>query len=90
MTASKTNTRIASFEDDDIPDMATPYWAERIAKAAVRRGRPPQDVTKVSTTIRLDPDVLAAFKAEGPGWNTRINAVLRADMMKRDKSRTRG
>jgi uncharacterized protein (DUF4415 family) len=27
--------------------------------------------------MRVDADVLAAFKATGPGWQTRINAVLR-------------
>jgi uncharacterized protein (DUF4415 family) len=49
----------------------------RFAKVAVQRGRPKGDVTKVSTTLRLDPDVLAAFKATGPGWQSRINAALR-------------
>lgn len=32
---------------------------------------------KVAVTLRLDPDTLAAFKAGGPGWQTRINGVLR-------------
>jgi uncharacterized protein (DUF4415 family) len=63
--------------DDDAPDLSTPYWAERIARAKVQRGRPKSAVTKVSTTIRLDPEVLAAFKATGEGWQTRINAALR-------------
>lgn len=63
--------------DEDLPDLSTPYWAERIAKAKVTRGRPKAAVTKVSTTIRLDPDVLAAFKEDGPGWQGRINAALR-------------
>lgn len=35
---------------------------------------------KVRTTLRLDPDVLEAFKAQGAGWQTRINDVLRADI----------
>lgn len=67
----------ASEPDDDLPDMSTPYWAERIAKAKVQRGRPKAAAPKVSTTIRLDPDVLAAFKADGAGWQSRINAALR-------------
>jgi uncharacterized protein (DUF4415 family) len=33
--------------------------------------------TKVSTTIRLSPDVLAAFKSEGNGWQTRIDKALK-------------
>lgn len=67
----------ASRPDDDIPDMTTPYWTERFDKAIVQRGRPKGAVTKVSTTLRLDPEVLAAFKADGPGWQSRINAALR-------------
>lgn len=41
-----------------------------------QRGRPAGS-DKESTTIRLDRDVLAAFRAEGPGWQTRMNAALR-------------
>ena len=67
----------ASMPDDDIPDLTTPYWTERFDKATVTRGRPKAAVTKVSTTLRLDPEVLAAFKADGPGWQSRINAALR-------------
>ncbi|MGY0613177.1 MULTISPECIES: BrnA antitoxin family protein [unclassified Luteimonas] len=28
-------------------------------------------------TIRFDKDVLEAFKADGPGWQSRMNAALR-------------
>ena len=35
---------------------------------------------KKPVSIRLDPDVLAFFKAQGKGYQTRINAVLRAYM----------
>lgn len=41
------------------------------------RGRPKADETKVFTAIRLDADLLNAFKATGKGWQTRINAALR-------------
>ena len=63
--------------DDDIPDMTTPFWRARFAEARRRRGRPPSEAPKVSTTIRLDPDVIEAFKADGPGWQSRINTALR-------------
>ena len=48
--------------------------------AARKRGRPVGTVktgAKVSTTIRFDPDLLAALKASGAGWQTRVNEVLR-------------
>ena len=41
-----------------------------------RRGRPPGG-EKESTTIRFDRDVLDAFRADGPGWQSRMNAALR-------------
>ena len=63
--------------DEDLPDFATPYWEKRIRKAPVQRGRPRSEAPKVSTTLRLDPDVIEAFKADGPGWQTRMNAALR-------------
>ena len=41
--------------------------------------RGPQNApTKVSTTIRLDPAVVAFFKSKGRGWQSRINEVLKA------------
>ncbi len=75
MTANKPDT--GPDLDDELPDLATPEWEARLARANVQRGRPKAAVTKVSTTIRLDPDVLETFKASGPGWQSRINAALR-------------
>lgn len=42
------------------------------------RGRPPSAVRKVALSVRLDPHVVEAFRAMGPGWQTRMNEVLRA------------
>ena len=41
------------------------------------RGRPKLANAKVDVKLRIDPDVLEAFKAEGPGWQTRMNDALR-------------
>lgn len=38
---------------------------------------PQKAPTKQATTIRLSADVMAAFKATGPGWQTRVDAALR-------------
>jgi uncharacterized protein (DUF4415 family) len=46
----------------------------------VRRGRPKAAVTKTPIKIRLDADVLAALRASGDGWQTRINDTLRASL----------
>ncbi|QKH35372.1 BrnA antitoxin family protein [Achromobacter pestifer] len=45
-----------------------------------RRGRPVGStaaVRKSATTIRLDEEVLSAFKATGQGWQTRMNNALK-------------
>lgn len=41
------------------------------------RGRPAGSGNKEQVSIRFDNDVLAAFRAAGPGWQTRMNAALR-------------
>jgi uncharacterized protein (DUF4415 family) len=56
-----------------------PLTAEEMRKGielARKRGRPPGS-NKESTTVRFDSDVLDAFRAGGPGWQTRMNAALR-------------
>jgi uncharacterized protein (DUF4415 family) len=48
-----------------------------LIEAAKRgRGRPKLERPKEHITLRLDADMVEIFKAEGPGWQTRINDVL--------------
>jgi len=42
-------------------------------------GRPRSENPKVPVSIRLDQEVVAKFKATGPGWQSRINEVLRRE-----------
>jgi uncharacterized protein (DUF4415 family) len=49
------------------------------------RGRPRKPDRKVNQTLRLDPDVLEAFRQQGQGWQARINQVLREHMPRRTK-----
>jgi uncharacterized protein (DUF4415 family) len=49
---------------------------ERLIRPA-KLGRPKKVAPKEAVNIRLDPDVLAHFRATGPGWQSRINAALR-------------
>ena len=62
---------------DDAPDLSRGSWPEKFVRAAVRRGMPPIHNPKVSTTIRLSSEIIDHFKADGPGWQTRINEALR-------------
>lgn len=75
MSESKKPTRRVS--ENDAPDLSTPEWQAKFAAAKVQRGRPKADKTKVSTTIRLSPEVIEHFKKDGPGWQSRIDEALR-------------
>jgi uncharacterized protein (DUF4415 family) len=48
-----------------------------VMRGVVRRGLKPQP-SKTAISLRVEQDVLEWFKAQGPGYQTRINAVLRA------------
>lgn len=50
---------------------------KHIVRSVVRRGLQPLP-SKASISLRVDQDVLEWFKAQGPGYQTRINSVLRA------------
>lgn len=58
---------------DEHPDVAV----RRVVRGVVRRGLRPTP-TKTAISLRVDQDVLEWFKAQGDGYQTRINAVLRA------------
>jgi uncharacterized protein (DUF4415 family) len=76
-------------KDPDNPEWTEEDWAKarpaaevlppELYAALVRRprGRPKAAQTKVEVKLRLDPDIVDAFKASGPGWQTRMNEALR-------------
>jgi uncharacterized protein (DUF4415 family) len=46
-----------------------------------RPGRPKLDNPKQAVSLRLEPEVLAKFRATGPGWQRRMNEVLKAAVL---------
>jgi uncharacterized protein (DUF4415 family) len=58
-------------------DVLAPALYEALVKRS--RGRPRSDpaTKKVVIKLRVDPHVLEAFKAAGPGWQTRMNDALK-------------
>ena len=58
----------------DIPEISPAMFA----KGVVRRGLKP--IRKRQMTLRLDSDVIDWFKSQGNGYQTRMNALLRAYM----------
>ena len=76
-TRSKTNwTRVDSLSDRDIDYSDISELDKDFFKSATLVLPEP----KTTMTIRLDQQVLEWFKAKGPGYQTRINALLRAYM----------
>ena len=73
-------TRVDAMKDEEIDLSDSPEIApEMFARAVVRRGLKPVQ-RKEQLTLRIDGDVLEWFKKQGQGYQTRINALLRAYM----------
>ena len=62
------------YDPNDAAAVAA-YWQQASVKRG--RGRPAAAVKRPTLNMRVDADVLEAFKATGRGWQTRINAALR-------------
>lgn len=80
-SATDLSKRKPWVDPDDAPEL-TDEMLDRavycIGGKIVRRGRPPLGAQpKSSVTLRLDADVLEAYRALGRGWQSQINADLR-------------
>jgi uncharacterized protein (DUF4415 family) len=74
---SRTNwVRIDALRDKDIDFSDIPEQGKTFFRRAILRLPEP----KAAVTIRLDRQVLDWFKSQGRGYQTRINALLRAYM----------
>lgn len=73
--------RVKAMKDKDVViDRDAPEWTpEMFARAVVKRGLKPTQ-TKSLLSIRVDTQVLSWFKSQGPGYQSRMNALLRAYM----------
>lgn len=80
MNAKKPATLDTWTDPDDAPELTEEFFEradEYIGDTLVRRGRPRAKRIKHAVTIRYDADIIAAFKATGAGWQTRMNDALR-------------
>jgi len=72
--------RIDKQQDNDIDFFESPeITPEMFARNVVRKGLKPVP-QKSQITLRMDTDVLEWFKTQGKGYQTRMNALLRAYM----------
>ena len=63
----------AALSDPDNP----PLTEQQLAGLRPMRGRPRLARPKVALTMRVDAEVMDALKNSGPGWQTRVNSLLR-------------
>ena len=83
--------RVDAMQDENIQfDEDSPRTrAEDWAAATVHKGLPyPRKKTQIA--LRLDDDVLTWFKEQGPGYQTRINAILKAYKEAHEKNEISG
>jgi len=70
-----------TWVDRDGPPELTEKFFDRAeihdGERVIRRGRPPPPNPRQAVKLRLDADVLAAYRKTASGWQTRINAHLR-------------
>lgn len=71
---------LASAADDEINYEDQPQLTREFLRDAVRN--PLYKPTKTPTTVRMDSDVLAWLKGQGKGYQTRMNAILRQEMLR--------
>jgi uncharacterized protein (DUF4415 family) len=88
MTGKDESSQTGWVDPDDAPEWTDEMFdrAEfRIGDKIIRHatgtltkaGRPRLEKPKMQVTLRLDQDVIAKFRAGGPGWQSRINEALR-------------
>ena len=81
MTGKKHSSPAIWTDPDEAPELTAGFFksADLYEGSQLKtRGRPKAAVTKEAVKLRLDADVLAALRASGEGWQTRINDTLRA------------
>jgi uncharacterized protein (DUF4415 family) len=82
----------AGWDAVDVPELtdegfarARPFkdvFPEQYAAWKKQRGRPPIEAPKKSLSLRLAADIVDGVRASGPGYNVRIEKVLRAALAK--------
>ncbi|MBI2839654.1 MAG: BrnA antitoxin family protein [Acidobacteria bacterium] len=65
----------------DIPPLEDKFWRDAVRNPFYRP-------VKRQLTVRLDVDVLVWLRSQGRGYQTRINALLREEMLKRMGKKT--
>ncbi len=93
MPKNKSSGKKKWINSDDAPELTSDFFRSADVyrgRKRLRRGRPPVgDRPKQAVKLRISPTVLDYFRADGPGWQTRINATLERAVLRR-KRKLRG
>lgn len=79
MNAKRKNSAPTSPDNDALPEITDDWIAGADlyhGSKLVRRGRPKLANPRQLLSLRLPPQVIARWKATGPGWQTRMADVL--------------
>ncbi len=77
---------LGTVEEDNIDELPDDFFKNarpfkevfpELYESWKRRGRPRKAAPKKEIKLRIDPDVLAAFRATGKGWQSRMHALLK-------------
>ena len=85
MNAKRRKSVRISSSADEAPEITDRWVAEadlRKGKRLIRRGRPKLENPKRLLSLRVAPSVIAAWKASGSGWQTRMVEALERTMPK--------
>lgn len=88
MAGNEKPTKTPWVDPDDAPEWTADVFeraevrdGERLVRPATgtltKRGRPKLEQPKKQITLRLDQDVIDRLRAGGPGWQGRINEILK-------------
>lgn len=79
MTVSSEDIDTEWIDPDDAPELDDEWFDKatfKIGDKIIRRGRPAGSAKRL-VSLRIDQSVLDRFRADGPGWQSRINEALR-------------
>ena len=86
--SAKRKSSVRTSSRDEAPEITDSWIQEadlRRGTKIVRRGRPRLENPKQLLSLRLPPQVIASWKATGPGWQTRMAKVLESSTPKTRK-----
>jgi len=84
-TAAEDRRITAAARSDPDAQPLTPAQLKAMVPMRTLRGRPKSENPKLLVSVRYSPEVIAYFKGTGPGWQARMDGVLKAYVERRSR-----